>query len=228
VPVKEFQTAVENWNPLYYNGGIPGATQGLWQVSQKGRGKMAEKKEYRNAVRSRRMIREAFVELLHEKAFEKITATDIINRSGLNRSTFYAHYPDVKGIIDEITGQIVAMFRQMLAEMDFSHFLNEPEPNLKKVVAFLEENQVLYRLLGKSDMSLVYLDQLKKVMIQQALEAPNLPTEGLSRISVDIRIRMLLSGIIDAYREWLAGGIDYTLEEMTTEVANIIQTWSKN
>ena len=49
---------------------------------------MAEKKEYRNAVRSRRMIREAFVDLLHKKPVEKITATDIINRSGLNRSTF--------------------------------------------------------------------------------------------------------------------------------------------
>ena len=36
--------------------------------------------------------------------FRRITATDIINRSGLNRSTFYAHYPDVKGIIDELSG----------------------------------------------------------------------------------------------------------------------------
>lgn len=189
---------------------------------------MAEKKEYRNAVRSRQMIREAFVELLHEKPFEKITATDIINRSGLNRSTFYAHYPDVKGVLEEFISEIVTMFRQMLAEMDFSRFLNDPEPNLKKVVLFLEENQELYRLLGQSDMSLIHLEQMKKVLIQQVLETPNLPTKGISQISVDIRIRLLLSGIIDVYREWLAGGISYTLEEMTSEVANIIQTWSKN
>ena len=189
---------------------------------------MAEKKEYRNAIRSRRMIRDAFVALLHEKPFEKITATDIINRSGLNRSTFYAHYPDVRGIIDEITGEISAMFCQMLAEMDFSRFLNDPEPNLMQVIAFLQENQDLYRLLGQSHMALVYLDQMKKVLIQQVLDAPNLPTEGLSRISVDIRIRILLSGIIDAYREWLAGGLDYTQEEITSEVASIIQIWSKN
>ncbi len=189
---------------------------------------MAEKKEYRNAVRSRKMIREAFVALLQEKPIEKITATDIINRSGLNRSTFYAHYPDVKGIIDEITGEVIGLFKQMLAEMDFSRFLNEPEPNLKKVVAFLAENQELYRLMGQSDMSLIYLEEMKKVLIQQVLDAPNLPTGKLSQISVDIRIRMLLSGVIDAYREWLAGGIDYTLEEMTSEVANIIQSWSRN
>ena len=189
---------------------------------------MTRKKEYRNAVRSRRMIREAFVELLHEKPFEKITATDIINRSGLNRSTFYAHYPDVKGITDEITGEIFMMFRQMLSEMDFSSFMKDPEPNLKRVVSFLEENQDLYRLLGQSDVSLIYLEQMKKVLIQQVLEAPNLPTEGRSRISVDIRIRMLLSGVIDAYREWLAGEIDCTLEEMTSEVASITLALSNN
>ena len=189
---------------------------------------MAEKKEYRNAVRSRKMIREAFVDLLHQKTVEKITATDIINRSGLNRSTFYAHYPDVKGIIDEITGEVIGLFKQMLAEMDFSRFLNEPEPNLKKVVAFLAENQELYRLMGQSDMSLIYLEEMKKVLIQQVLDAPNLPTGKLSQISVDIRIRMLLSGVIDAYREWLAGGIDCTLEEMTSEVANIAFALSNN
>ena len=189
---------------------------------------MEPKKEYRNAVRSRRMIRESFVALLHEKPVEKITATDIINRSGLNRSTFYAHYPDAKGILEEFIGEIITMFQQMLAEMDFSRFLHNPEPNLKKVLAFLEENQEMYRLLGQSDMSLIYLEQLKKVLIRQVLEVPDLPTEGVGRIGAEIRIRMLLSGVIDAYRAWLAGEIDYSLEEMNAEVIGIIQAWSKN
>lgn len=189
---------------------------------------MAEKKAYRNAIRSRRMIREAFVELLHEKPFEKITATDIINRSGLNRSTFYAHYPDAKGIIDEITGEIFTLFRQMLAEMDFSQFLNEPELNLKKVVAFLEENRELYRLMARSDLSPIYVEQMKNALIRQVLDTPNLPTQGLAPISVDIRIRMLMSGIIDTYQDWLNGQIDCSLEELISEMTNIIQNWSKN
>ena len=127
---------------------------------------------------------------------------------------------------DDFTGEIVTLFRQMLAEMDFSSFLNDPEPILKKVMAFLEENQELYRLLGQSDLSQVYLEQLKKVLIQQVLEAPNLPTGGLSPIRVEMRIRMLLGGIVDAYRDWLSGEIAYSLEEMTAEVACIIQDWA--
>lgn len=188
---------------------------------------MTPKKEYRNAIRSKQMIRDSFVALLHEKPFEKITATDIINRSGLNRSTFYAHYPDVKGIMDEFTGEIIVMFRQMLSEMDFSIFLTDPEPYLKKMISFLEENHELYRLLGKSDMALIYLDQLKKVLIQQVLDTPNLPVEGHSKTSAEIQIRLLLSGMIDTYRDWISGEIDYTLEEMTTETAKAICTWTR-
>ena len=189
---------------------------------------MAQKKEYRNAIRSRRMIREAFAALLHEKPLEKITATDIINRSGLNRSTFYAHYPDVKGVLEEFAVEIVNMFRQMLAEMDFSQFLNDPEPNLRQLVTFLEENQGLYQLMARSDLSPVYVDQLKKVLIQQVLDTPNLPVDGLSKISIDIRIRILLDGIIDAYQEWLRGELPYTPEQIIPEIAHTIRVWTKN
>ena len=49
---------------------------------------MSVKKNYRNAVRSKKMIRQAFLELLQEKPCEKITVTDIAQRADLNRSTF--------------------------------------------------------------------------------------------------------------------------------------------
>ena len=63
---------------------------------------MAERKEYRSAIRSRRLIHQAFLELLREKPFEKITVTDIVNRADINRSTFYAHYPDVRGLVEAL------------------------------------------------------------------------------------------------------------------------------
>ena len=66
-----------------------------------------EKKEYRSALRSRKMIRQAFFELLKEKSFEKITVTDVVKKADVNRSTFYAHYPDVMGVVEEIQQEII-------------------------------------------------------------------------------------------------------------------------
>ena len=81
-----------------------------------------EKKEYRSAIRSRKMIRQAFFELLKEKNFEKITVTDIVKKAEINRSTFYAHYPDVMGVVEEIQQEILTYTQQFMENVDFQDF----------------------------------------------------------------------------------------------------------
>lgn len=186
---------------------------------------MAEKKMYRNAIRSRQMIRSAFLELLREKPCEKITATDIIQRADINRSTFYAHYPDVRGIMDEIMAEITQMFRNMLQSVDFTAFFEDPVPILREVMEFVRQNQEMYQILLQSNVALEQLEQLKKVLIAQVLEIPNLPVQNQGSVSVAIRVRMLISGLVDTYRQWLEGELNCTLEETVEEVAFLIRNF---
>ena len=184
---------------------------------------MLQKKEYRNAIRSRRMIREAFIALLHEKPFEKITATDIINRSELNRSTFYAHYPDVKGTMDEITGEVVEQFQRMLISGDIRTFFEAPDSFIWDVIRFLDENQEMYRLLGRSGLVYEYLEKLKAVLIREIMDSPNFPEEVRASLEAQLRIRFLMNGIVDTYRQWLAGDVICTLDEITGELTQVIR-----
>lgn len=185
-----------------------------------------EKKEYRNAIRSRQMIRQAFLELLNEKTFERITATDIIKRADINRSTFYAHYPDAKGLMDEILGDISMIFQNLLSSIDFSVFFDDPMPILRVVVDFMKENQKLYKMLIRSRMAPGVLDKLKQALIQQVLSCPNLPVKNPNSAATEIRVRILLGGLIDAYRQWLAGEFSCTMDEAAEEIAKIIKLWA--
>lgn len=184
---------------------------------------MEEKKQYRNAIRSKQMIRQAYMDLLQEKPYEKITATDIIQRADINRSTFYAHYPDARGLMDEIMGEISLLFQNMLHSIDFSEFFRDPKPILQQVMAFLQRNQELYRMLNQSSMAIEQLEQLKKVLINQVMEMPNLPVADRYSVGTVIRVRMLLGGLVDTYRQWLEGEFTCTLEEAADEVAAIIR-----
>ena len=94
---------------------------------------MADRREYRSSIRSRRMIREAFLELLEEKEFGKITVTDITNRADLNRSTFYAHYPDVQGVVEEIQDEIINKNMEMVREVKYRNILKDPLPYLNSI-----------------------------------------------------------------------------------------------
>ncbi|HEX9012680.1 MAG TPA: TetR family transcriptional regulator [Anaerolineaceae bacterium] len=50
--------------------------------------------------RTRKLINQAFVDLMNEKGFQAITVQDIADRAEVNRATFYAHYEDKYDLLD--------------------------------------------------------------------------------------------------------------------------------
>lgn len=48
----------------------------------------------RRVTRTRDLLGDALVALIQEKPFESITVQDVLDRAGVGRSTFYAHYKD--------------------------------------------------------------------------------------------------------------------------------------
>ena len=187
---------------------------------------MQKRKEYRNKIRSRQLIRQAFEELLKEKEYDKITATDVINRANINRSTFYAHYPDIKGIMDEITEEILETFQGALDGIEYKDGNVMADDVLDVMVKFLEEHDGLYRVLAKSDMATIYIERLKDVLIEKILDATKLHPLFHKTEGVEIRIRILFCGVTDIYRLWLIGKIDKPIDKLTEDVKKIVRDWS--
>jgi AcrR family transcriptional regulator len=59
-----------------------------------GKAAAAAGKTDRRVVRTRDLLGDALVALIQEKPFESITVQDVLDRAGVGRSTFYAHYKD--------------------------------------------------------------------------------------------------------------------------------------
>ena len=110
---------------------------------------MSPRKTYSTALRSKSRIRSAFMELLREKSFEKISVTDIVSRANINRSTFYAHYPDMIGLLDEIQSEIIARTQQIFQETDYSEVYHAPKQFLRKLIQIGTDNRELFSLLGQ-------------------------------------------------------------------------------
>ena len=187
---------------------------------------MAEKKEYRSAIRSRRFIRQAFLELLIEKRFEKITVTDIVNRADINRSTFYAHYTDVKALIEEIQYEIVNRSISLIKETDFLELLNSPIPFLQKLIDIANENRELYTILGKTALSFNQLEKIKVLLVEKAMNLTEIPEEIRSKKKFEIRVNFFVGGIINVYQQYLVGTLDATPEEIIDDIADLIKSSS--
>lgn len=183
---------------------------------------MAERKVYKSALRSKKWIRQAFMELLKEKDFEKITVTDIVNRADINRSTFYAHYKDVYALVEEIQNEIVNCSIELLAELKYKSIFKDPMPFLQTLVKPVEENRELYMLLWRSNFAQQQLEKLKKVFVVQAMNAPEIPEEMRHTKMFAIRVNFFIGGIINAYQQWLQGELECTIDEITQDIAAII------
>ena len=85
--------------------------------------------------RTRALLGQAFVEALSEKGFQAISVQDITERAGVNRTTFYLHFPDKYALVDYSVSQ---MFRQEIEkrEMDVCHFSEE---NLRSLIIMVSE-----------------------------------------------------------------------------------------
>lgn len=187
---------------------------------------MAEKKEYRSATRSRRFIRQALMDLLREKSFEKITVTDIVNRADINRSTFYAHYTDVRALMEEIQDEFVERALSVVKEMDFLELIHSPVPFLRKLIDIANENRELYTIVGKTMLTMSQLEKIKVILVEKALNLPEIPEEIRSRKDFKIRLHFFVGGIINVYQQYLIGNLDATTEEIIEEISVLIKSSS--
>lgn len=185
---------------------------------------MAQKKEYRSAIRSRTMIQRAFQELLREKPFEKITVTDIVNRADINRSTFYAHYPDVRGLVEALMDNVVQKSIDLVANMDFQEIFADPSAMLRGLLEIGMENLEVYRLLSHSDFALRQTECLKAAFLEKAVSELNIPEEIRTSNRYRVQINFFIGGILNTYQQWMLGNLECAPEEIMDYIAPLIQS----
>ena len=184
---------------------------------------MAEKKEYRSAIRSRRLIRQAFLELLKEKKFEKITVTDIVKRADINRSTFYAHYPDVLGLVEELINEVVDRSLDLANKMDIRDIFRDPLPFISQLMSIGLENMEIYSLLGRSDFALRQVEEMKKILLKKVISEVDLPESIRHNTSFQVRSCFFIGGILSIYQLWINGELDCSMEDIAQELVGLLQ-----
>ena len=185
---------------------------------------MEKRKEYRSAVRSRRLICIAFLELLRQKPYEKITVTDIVSQADINRSTFYAHYPDVRGLVEEIIGEVIDHSPTLASQQNIKDFVQDPVPFLQELTSYSIEHRELYALLSRSDFAQRQMDQLRLTLIDSAVNTLSFPDHVRNSMEFRIQLSIFIGGILTVYMMWLRGELDCSLDDITAQLAVLIRS----
>jgi AcrR family transcriptional regulator len=107
----------------------------------------ATRKTDRRILRTRDTLGDALVELMHEKNFDDITVQDVLDRGGVGRSTFYAHYRDKDDLFISDVEDFFEMFSTVLTRHGAS---TERLAPVAELFAHLREAREFYAALVAS------------------------------------------------------------------------------
>ena len=180
------------------------------------------KAEYRSAIRSRKLINDALADLLQEKPLDKITVTDVVRRADINRGTFYAHYADIPDVIQHLVDQTFCRIRSAVPE-DHRPMTDMPEIMLRRVQTVLEEDLEFYRKVMASSISGMLVEKLCSIVLDYLLEHEK-ELSTLSHEEFLFMMRFCTGGLGSLYRDWFAGEIPLTLDQLTTKSVGMINS----
>lgn len=146
-------------------------------------------------------IEKAFVQLLQTTELKKITVSDIVKETGLNRSTFYANYLDIYDLADKLRSKLEAEFSEIFADYDY---FNEHSGALK-MFCHVKENRLFYNTYFK----LCY-DESHKI---SAYDPRRAEMEHMSK-NLEYHIEFFRSGLNAIIKMWLNNGCKESPEEM--------------
>jgi AcrR family transcriptional regulator len=135
-------------------------------------------------VKTRKNIRQAFLELRSKKALEKIKVTKLCELALINKTTFYKHYQDIYALSEEIENETILSILESFEHMD--SLFTDPERFMKGLYfAFVShEELVLILFSGRMD---ILVNKVQRQLMAHYPRISNVPEK-------DIMLSFLLWG----------------------------------
>ena len=153
--------------------------------------------------RTRRSLQQALFSLAQEQPLDEVTVAEIVERAGVNRSSFYQHYADKETLLAFAIEAAAEDAGVQLVDLD--PLSTDPPPALLNYLSHLDDNAAIYAsALGPRGSALVasrLRARLNLIVRQGILDHDPTAPSGVALDIASASITGATFGIIDA---WLA------------------------
>ncbi len=179
-----------------------------------------EKPTDRRVLRTKKNIRQAFLQLLSEKSLSQITVKELSEYADINRKTFYMYYSNIEEILseleDELVQKLVLVFEKELFENEtFDSYSFFESLNLA-----IQEDIELYRTLNHADLLPHLILRAKNALIDVFFRKYNIPADSDNERYI-LYAEYAASGILSMYTKWFSSDSHMSLEALTKTAAEI-------
>ncbi|GKU83579.1 TetR/AcrR family transcriptional regulator [Niallia sp. NCCP-28] len=165
-------------------------------------------------LRTRKLLRDAFIELIQEMDIQKISVNRLAERATINRVTFYLHYRDIPDMLEKMADDMIEDISMVLNQIPRNHKAGE-EGDWSMMVKFLEhiaEHANFYKVILASKRIPIFRDRL--LLFLRDIIVARIEKRGSNFLSAGVQKDILVwydsAALIGTIIAWLQNDMPYT------------------
>lgn len=174
------------------------------------------KQDDRRVLRSRKLIIDAFQQLITEKAYGDVTVKDIAERADVGLRTFYRHFDNIADLVFCI---VMQHYEVLLDNMIPFTQESANTVNGRLLFEYVLEHQTFFTVFFQERVS----DEIIPLILENAIK-----NEGVKEFQendpqlLNLIVYQVISAVFAMIRWWLNNGMPYTPEQMGRFYADTI------
>ena len=175
----------------------------------------------RRVARTKAAIEDAFVQLVLEHDYERVSVEDICDRADLARATFYSHYPNKEAVLFSVFNRLIEDLMERIAYR--SGPWNEVRRDaIQAAYAHAAEMPDLYRAcLSDARTRRAYLSTLSRYAEQNYRDRLNALNKQ-PRVPVPVMARAFVGAHVAVMEAWLAGELEGDVDQLASMTLDLL------
>ncbi|MBM4763849.1 TetR/AcrR family transcriptional regulator [Bacillus sp. B15-48] len=183
------------------------------------------KKSDRRTRRTRKQLKQSFIELLAIKGYGGITVKDIVEQADYNRTTFYHHYQYKEELVEEITSELLTGLSYSLQNSIHLYPYNAHTSDFS-IFNYVQKNKEFFKLWKHSDAIPGFMEEFIQTISNEFQE--HLVSSQRDENANYIFITFCTYGVFGLIIEWIRDDFSGSPAEMDDKCEEIIKKFEAN
>ncbi len=183
---------------------------------------MSRQDKDKRVIKTKSAIRQAFIELVQTRDMAAISVSELVEKAGITRSTFYMYYESVADVRDAIEDEIVANLDKIVNENDWLKSMVDPYPLLdaiaKEIIAYDDTNR--YLLSGSNSGHL--LDKLNQRVVVAFIRFVQDNHVDIDAARAKYIAAFISAGTSECFKLWFNHRSTLSLQELCLRISETV------
>ena len=179
---------------------------------------ISDKKANLKVINTKRKLSKSLISLLTSKSITEIDVSELCEKAGINRTTFYKHYASLYHLLDELIVQFFKRIETLFLSLSSGENTTSKVAYLLK---YLKQNREFVTIIMNNNSFSSISERLIQLNFICNLINSNIQYRKNAYVSEDYYVDFIISGWIAAIRRWVNENCDLdenTLARLLTSI----------